>query len=71
MKKAFDFISSLSESTLDLLGYPTVKMHSDCCAVVFKVYSTIRTLSVFENNADELRLYSEDGAIMVVFTFYE
>lgn len=71
MKKAFDFVGSLKQPFFDLMGFPTIKFYSDYVEVYFDCINVIRDLSIFDDCAsDEFRMFSNDGCITVVFTFY-
>lgn len=71
MKKAFDFIDSLTPLFFEVCGYPIVKFHKDYIEVYFDVFSTIRDLELFVNvPCDEFRMFAGDGCITIVFTFY-
>lgn len=71
MKKAFDFVSSLKNSFFDFMGFPTIEFSSDVIEIYFDCKKTIRDLDIFElSGYDEFRMFSGDGCITVVFTFY-
>lgn len=70
MKKAFEFVESLSKPFLDLMGFPTIKVYSEITEVVFKCDKVIRTLVACQiPEYDEVRFYADSDCIMFVFTF--
>lgn len=71
MKKAFEFIQSLQSPFFELMGYPTIKMFSDCTEVYFDCKSVIRDLELFElSGYDEMRFFAANDCITFVYTFY-
>ena len=70
LKKATEFIARLTALQFDLLGYPTIKMHSDYVEVYFDTAQTIRNLGLINMPADEFRMYSNDTNLTFVYTFY-
>lgn len=71
MKKAFEFIQSLQSPFFELMGYPTIKMFSDCTEVYFDCKSVVRDLEIFEiSGYDGMRFFAADGCITFVYTFY-
>lgn len=69
LKKATEFIAQLTTLHFDLLGYPSIKMHSDYVDVSFKTRSTIRSLDVIKFTCDEFRMYPDDSYIVFEYTF--
>lgn len=47
---------------------PTVEFYSDYIEAKFLNYGTLRDIPDF--NADEWRMYAEDGALVLVLTYY-
>ena len=70
LKKATKFIAQLTALHFDLLGYPTIKMHSDFVEVYFDTAQTIRSLALINLPADEFRLFTNDTNLTIVYTFY-
>lgn len=71
MKKAFKFIETLTPLHLEVLGYPTLKIHSDFTEVRFEFDSVIRDLSFISLMSDEFRMFSKDDSLVLIYTFYE
>lgn len=70
LKKTNEFIAQLTALHFDLLGYPTIKMHSDFVEVYFDTDVTIRNLALINLPADEFRMFTNDTNLTIVYTFY-
>lgn len=70
LKKANEFITQLTALHFDLLGYPTIKMHSDFVEVYFDTTQTILNLGLINLPADEFRMFNNDTNLTIVYTFY-
>ena len=70
LKKATEFIAQLTALHFDLLGYPTIKMHSDYVEIYFDTTQTIRNLGLINSPADEFRMFNNDTNLTIVYTFY-
>ena len=70
LKKANEFIEQLTALHFDLLGYPTIKMHSDFVEVYFDTAQTIRSLGLIILPADEFRMFTNGSDLTIVYTFY-
>lgn len=70
MKKAFSFVESLDEKLIDFLGFPELKVFSDCVEVYF---TTSKVIGYFDDlrlsEADAYRIFAEDNSICVVYIF--
>ena len=69
LKKATEFITQLTALHFDLLGYPTMRMHSDYVEVSFTTRNTIRTLDVLKFSCDEFRMFADESGIVLIYTF--
>lgn len=47
---------------------PTVGFYSDYLEAEYRIYGTLRDIP--DNNADEWRIYADNGALVLVFTYY-
>ena len=70
LKKANEFIEQLTALHFDLLGYPTIKMHSDFVEVYFDTAQTIRNLGLINLPTDEFRMFTNGSDLTIVYTFY-
>lgn len=71
LKKATEFIGQLAGSQFDLLGYPTIKMHSDFVDVTFRTHATICGLDVLNYSSDGFSMFADLSDIVIVYTFYD
>ena len=66
LKKANEFIEQLTALHFDLLGYPTIKMHSDFVEVYFDTAQTIRNLGLINLPTDEFRMFTNGSDLTIV-----
>lgn len=71
LKKATELIAQLTPVHYHVLGYPTVKINREAVEVYFNTPSTIRTLDLLNLPSDEFRMYSNETALNIVYTFFE
>ena len=69
LEKATEFIAQLTALHFDLLGYPTIKMHSNFVDVSFTTRNTIRSLDLLKFACDEFRMFADNSDIVLVYTF--
>lgn len=71
MEKAFKFIQSLDSNFYELMGYPTIKVHSDFTEVYFDCTKVIRSVEPLNlTGYDNMRFFAGHGFITFVFEFY-